>query len=576
MTDQPDNAQPLAPDSSTSDSVHNSAEATGTGSELSDAQSDPLQILMQTSAAAHALQKQFDELKVRRSEVIAEREQLAADRSAFETRARRFAEQVASDRTAQREITAELDQQKQQLSRQADELQSVQESLDEQRADLERKREQLHEVVNAELARERSLLQRHQQTIDEERVRLADRMEDLERQHAERMQQVDELLQTEREQMRDAVRKEIADELNQLQRERQEWNIKKERESNELREQSEDLQQQRELFGDQLETEHQRLRDEIEKRRQTLLSEQNNLQRRYRFQFEHLARAREDFEEELRELRREQQLFRRERASFEEQHQLRFSQLRRIRDVLMERDSSLARERKVIERFRVSSELDLKRQQDRLAEEQDSVRQDMEVRNRRLRQAEQASAETARRIEQRLQHVNRMRAELDAKQRDVLEQRLVLEELQASAENSDQENRPGYQQARRAVETFFSQLARPLQTERERLQQQAADLTERRAQFRRDRSDLEKWFAQQEQNLASAAAGVSAPDESARIVELENQLAALQASTAREQHESEVTIRQLLDEIARAGIESFQSSREPDANDGQDDRLKAA
>lgn len=576
MTDQPDNAQPLAPDSSASDSVHNSAEATGTESELSDAQSDPLQILMQTSAAAHALQKQFDELKVRRSEVIAEREQLAADRSAFETRARRFAEQVASDRTAQREITAELDQQKQQLSRQADELQSVQESLDEQRADLERKREQLHEVVNAELARERSLLQRHQQTIDEERVRLADRMEDLERQHAERMQQVDELLQTEREQMRDAVRKEIADELNQLQRERQEWNIKKERESNELREQSEDLQQQRELFGDQLETEHQRLRDEIEKRRQTLLSEQNNLQRRYRFQFEHLARAREDFEEELRELRREQQLFRRERASFEEQHQLRFSQLRRIRDVLMERDSSLARERKVIERFRVSSELDLKRQQDRLAEEQDSVRQDMEVRNRRLRQAEQASAETARRIEQRLQHVNRMRAELDAKQRDVLEQRLVLEELQASAENSDQENRPGYQQARRAVETFFSQLARPLQTERERLQQQAADLTERRAQFRRDRSDLEKWFAQQEQNLASAAAGVSAPDESARIVELENQLAALQASTAREQHESEVTIRQLLDEIARAGIESFQSSREPDANDGQDDRLKAA
>ena len=493
LTDQPDHAQSSA-----------SASQQAAGAELSDQQpvadalrsdSDALNILLQASAAAEAVQQQFRDLQAVRAELVAERHQLSADRAAFEARAQQFAEQVANDRTARREVTAEYDERQKHLQQQQQDVEQQQLSLQENREELESERQRLHDAVSAELAREQQTLQRQRDVLDDERQRLADRIEQLERQHAERMQQTDELLQTERENMRDSVRTELAGELGQLHRERQEWISRKEAEQHELQQQEDDLQQQRELFGEQLETEHRRLREEIEKRRQALLAEQNNLQRRYRFQFEHLARAREDFEGELRELRRDQQLFRTERTNFEEQHRLQFAQLQRIRQALMQRDASLNREQKVIDRYRVSADLDRQRQHDRLQEYQASVSQDLESRNRQLQQAEQSSAETARRVEQRLRHVNQMRAELDTKQRDILEQRLLLQELQAGDEGDSRtpEQSPGYRQARKAVETFFEQLHQHLQADRDRLEKQAVELSERQEQFRRDRNDLENW-----------------------------------------------------------------------------------
>ncbi|MCA9047339.1 MAG: hypothetical protein KDA89_01340, partial [Planctomycetaceae bacterium] len=328
-----------------------------------------------------------------------------------------------------------------------------------------------------------------------------------------------------------------------------------------LRQQTEDLQQQRELFGQQLEAEQQRLREEIEKRRRALLTEQNNLQRRYRFQFEHLSRAREDFETERRELRREQQILRSERCAFDEQHRLRFGQLQRLRQILEERDVSLQRELKVIERSRVAAEMEGKRRQDRLADHQDAVMQDLESRTRQLNQAEQSAAETARRVEQRRQHVNQMRAELDAKQREILEQRLLLEELQESQTAPADSGRtsPRLQQARKAVEQFFDQLHQHLRAERDRLEQHASELTVRQDQFRRDRTELERWFAEKELELAQRTNEQTDTAWEHRLAHAEQELADVRRQWHHDLRQSEASVRRLQDRIADLESQAFRT-----------------
>ncbi|MCA9083980.1 MAG: hypothetical protein KDA81_07990 [Planctomycetaceae bacterium] len=516
---------------------------------------------MQVSTAAEALQHRFNDFQRQRAEFLAERNQLAADRTAFENRAREFAQQVARDRSSQREVTAELDQRQQQLRHLQAELEQRQTLIADQQKDLDARRERLHEAVNQELARERQQLQTQRETLQAERQQLLEKVAQQDRDYEDRRLQLEESLQAEKELLKQKVRQELAEELEQLHRERQEWDQYRESSGLELQRQTEDLQQQRELFGQQLEAEQQRLRDEIEKRRQALLTEQNNLQRRYRFQFEHLNRAREDFETEKRELRREQQIFRSERRAFDEQHRLRFGQLQQIRQALAERERSLKREQKVIERGRIAGELDLQRQQERLREQEDAILQDLDSRTRRLNQAEQAASETAYRVEQRLQHVTQLRSELDAQQRDILEQRLLLEELQAS-ETFQGKTAPGgserWKQARRAVEQFFEQLHQQLRSERERLESRAAELNARQEQFRQDRLDLEQWFADQEISLSQKTAQQPNGPQPEDIRRLESQLASVRQEWFQERREAEATIRRLLDQITDLESAAFQ------------------
>ena len=537
---------------------------------------DPLKVLLQASAAAESLQIRFSELQNRQAEIVSERNQLGADRMAFESRAKEFVEQVARDRADQREMTADLEQRQQQLKQTQADLDQQRQLLSDQREELDAKRERLHEAVNDELARERGIMQRQREEIEEERRQIIERTRQLEEEHVDRQELVEQTLQTEREEMRETIRRELAAEVEELHRERQEWGVVKDRESLEVQQQTEDLQQQRELFGEQLESEQQRLREEIEKRRQILLTEQNNLQRRYRFQFEHLGRAREDFEVELRELRKEQQLFRSERSSFSEQHQLRFSQLDKIRTTLIQRDSSMKREQKVIDRDRVSAELEIRRQHERLQEHRDSVAQDLDSRSRQLQQAEQASAETAQKVEQRLQHVTQMRTELDLQQREILEQRLLLEELQAAVRQKEAPKRgsDGYVTAQTAVEQFFDKLHQPLRAERDRMETKFTELVARQEQFRKDREELEQWFATQETTLADKSKDDSAMT-AMQIASLEGELADTRRQWHSDRKESEATIRQLLDEISKAESMAFHKPA-PSVEHDLDDQRSAA
>ncbi|MCA9010174.1 MAG: hypothetical protein KDB01_10535 [Planctomycetaceae bacterium] len=515
-------------------------------------ESDALRILYQASAAAESLQQRFSELQQRRSELSADEKQLEADRRAFELRAQEFAAQVARDRTEQRELKAELEQriakvaqQEEFVQRQAAELRSSQRALAEERVILKAS-------VRAELDEERMKVSQERMMLDAERERLRVQAERERQEHADRLQAIAEELKAERIRLAERTREELAAEINLLNRQKTEWEQQHEAQLAEIQQQSDDLQQQREMFGQQVEAEQQRLREEIEKKRQGILTEQSNLQRRYRFQFEHLTRAKEDLETELREFRREQQLFRSERLRFLEQHRLRFRQLEHVRQLLLEREGSFDRETRIVERSRMAALADLQRQQQRSEEVRDAMLRDIESRQRRIKQQEASLADLVARLEERSQRLNRLRAELDQTQSEILEQRLVTEEartrLVQDAASADVA-RACLEQARGDVQSFFERLRSHVAMERDKVELTAVDVAERQQQFRNDRAELEQWFVKREEELSLRVAGSVVDEQQQVIAGMQNELAKIQDRWKNDRCAAERTIRDLLDQL---------------------------
>ena len=525
--------------------------------------SDALRILFQASAAAESLQQRFSELQQRRAALTSDHQQLEADRRAFEQRAQEFATQVARERTEQREIIAELEQrlgkvgqQEELVQRHAAELRSAQRSLAEERVILKAS-------VRAELDEERMKVSQERMLLDAERDRLRAQAQHERQEHADRLQAIAEELKTERARLAEKARDELATEIILLNRQKAEWERAHESQLLEIKQQGEDLQQQREMFGQQVDVEQQRLREEIEKKRQSILTEQSNLQRRYRFQFEHLTRAKEDLEIELREFRREQQMFRSERLRFLEQHRLRFRQLEHIRQLLVEREGSIDRETRIAERTQNAIMAEIQRQQRRSEEERDAILRDIESRQRRTKQQEASFADLVARLEERSQRLNRLRAELDQTQSEILEQRLVTEEARTSLVRdaaSSEIARARLEQARGDVQSFFERLHSQVAAERDKVELTAIDVAERQQQFRNDRAELESWFAKREEELSSRVAG-SVVDEQQQLIEtIQGELATLQDRWKRDRCAAEKTIRDLLDQLTVREMQTSESS----------------
>lgn len=526
-------------------------------------ESDALRILFQASAAAESLQQRFSELQQRRSELASDEKQLEAERRAFEQRAQEFASQVARERTEQREMMAELEQriskvsqQEELVQRHAAEIRSAQRALAEERVILKAS-------VRAELDEERMKVSQERMMLDAERDRLRVQAERERQDHADRLQAIAEELKTERVRLAEKAREELASEIVLLNQKKSEWEQAHETQLLELQHQAEDLQQQRELFGQQVDAEQHRLREEIEKKRQSILTEQSNLQRRYRFQFEHLTRAKEDLEVELREFRREQQMFRSERLRFLEQHRLRFRQLEHIRQLLMEREGSIDRETRIAERSKVAALSEIQRQKRRSEEEREAILRDIESRQRRTKQQEASLADLVARLEERSQRLNRLRAELDQTQSEILEQRLVTEEARTSlvrdAASADVA-RARLEQARGDVQSFFERLRSQVMAERDKVELTAVDVAERQQQFRQDRAELEQWFAAREEQLSARVAGSVVDDQHQIIETLQSELATLQGRWKNDRCEAERTIRELLDQLTVREMQSSETT----------------
>ena len=526
---------------------------------------DALRILLQASAAAESLQQRFAELNQRRADLATDQKQLDAERAAFETRAHLFAADVARARSEQRELSADLDLRSRQLTQQEELLQKQQAELRHAQKLLAEERVVLKQSLRAELDEERQKLGHDRSLLEAERERLRLQNERDRNEIADRIAEVQSDLRNEKQRIAELLRQTLADEIARFQARDDERQATHESSLHELRQQAEELQRQREQFGQHVEAEQQRLREEVEKKRQALLTEQSNLQRRFRFQFEHLARAKEDLEEELRAFRREQQLFRTERTRFLELHRLRLKQIDRLRSLLQEREDSLERETRVLERSRNSVLSDLRQKQRHSQEERDAVVRDIENRQRRIRQQEQSLADLTSRLEERSQRLTRLRAELDQTQSEILEQRLVIEETRDALIRdavAPETARARLEQARHDVAAYFERQRLQLFAERDKIEAAASELAERQQEFRRDRADLEQYFASREEEF-ELRSNTSVIDQlQATILQLKTQINRSHETWQAERHEAERTIRQLIEQLTSRELSATAAPRD--------------
>ena len=141
---------------------------------------DPMAVLLQASQAAESLQSRFAELQTRQAEINRERDQLAANRVAFENRAKQFADQAALDLAEQRQIRSELERETRRVKQLTDSLEEGHAHQEQVQAELDAERIRLQQAMGAELATERQSLQDEMQKMSDERSAIAVRQAELE------------------------------------------------------------------------------------------------------------------------------------------------------------------------------------------------------------------------------------------------------------------------------------------------------------------------------------------------------------------------------------------------------------
>ncbi len=161
-------------------------------------------------------------------------------------------------------------------------------------------------------------------------------------------------------------------------------------------------------------------------------------------------------------------------------------------------------------------------------------------------------ADLAARLEDRSTRLNRLRAELDQTQSEILEQRLVIEEARTSFVRdsvSPDIARARLEQARGDVQAFFERLRMQINADRDKIEAAANDVSQRQLQFRRDRAELEQWFATREEELSARSVDSVVEEQRQSIETLQSQLATLQSRWHRERIEAEHAIRDLLEQL---------------------------
>ncbi|MFN9970354.1 MAG: hypothetical protein ACK58T_10690, partial [Phycisphaerae bacterium] len=155
--------------------------------------------------------------------------------------------------------------------------------------------------------------------------------------------------------------------------------------------------------------------------------------------------------------------------------------------------------------------------------------------------------------EDKSQRLARLRSELDHTQGEILEHRLTIEESRIALVREGsvgESNQARLEQAQNDVHSWFDRLRSQLNAERDRLESAAAEISERQAQFRNDRAELEQWFTERESAL-QARFSSAVVDELRAIAEAQKQqIAELQERSLADRREAERGLRELQDQLA--------------------------
>lgn len=249
---------------------------------------------------------------------------------------------------------------------------------------------------------------------------------------------------------------------------------------------------------------------EIEHARAEFRQEKLLQENRFRFQQDHLQKARQDFETSQIETRFELQVLRAYQEQYRAQLDLRSRQLAHFRDILQEREQSLNRERETLGRSR--NALDEAHQQDqaRLARLQSAWEMEREQREADLRRQHDLLTTHAGNLEARRQRLDQLRAELEETNRQTLELRVAVEEAyaQLAQAHGAKAARTRVDEARNVLVEYYRHTRDSLFQQRQEIDQAALRAHEQRQELAHERQSLRAWVLQQEERLRQRAADV--------------------------------------------------------------------
>jgi hypothetical protein len=110
------------------------------------------------------------------------------------------------------------------------------------------------------------------------------------------------------------------------------------------------------------------------------------------------------------------------------------------------------------------------------------------------------------------------------------------------------------------VAAYFERQRLQLFSERDKIEAAASELAERQQEFRRDRTDLEQYFASREEELALRSNASAVDQLQTQILQLKSQIDRSREIWQSERHEAERTIRNLIEQLTSREAAAVQAT----------------
>jgi len=285
---------------------------------------------------------------------------------------------------------------------------------------------------------------------------------------------------------------------------------------------------------------------EIDRREADVSRREIDVEKRARFHEDHLDRVRRDLADQRRDLERERQRQRVWIEQVEESIRLRLSHVRRYRDLVAQREQSIEHERELMQRAKQSSEYEVTTHRRLLQEQWLAFEQD---RTAHLSELERRTADLAHRqeaLEIKSQKVEELRSEIDLSNQDLLEQRVIVEQVRAELDRSvgSEESDTYIQQMQAQLHEQWRHVRESLVEQRDELETSRQTLQRLRDEFRNEREILTTWIGQREFQLRAVEESLTR--ERSHAQETENHWTAARGRWREEKIEAETIIRGLL------------------------------
>ncbi len=285
---------------------------------------------------------------------------------------------------------------------------------------------------------------------------------------------------------------------------------------------------------------------EVERRAADVTRREIDVEKRARFHEDHLDRVRRDLADQRRDLERERQRQRVWIEQVEESIRLRLSHVRRYRDLVAQREQSVEHERELHQRSKLTSDHEITTIRRTLQEqwlaydhEKQAHLAELERRTIELNQRHEA-------LEIKSQKVEQLRCEVELANQDLLEQRVIVEQVRAEIDRTVGSPLADtrMQDIQGRLHEQWRQVRESLIEQRDELEVSRQSIQRLRDEFRSEREILTTWVGQREFQLSAVEEAVTR--ERSLAQETENHWSAARARWREEKMEAENVIRGLL------------------------------